>query len=150
GGDGVLLAQNAGGDIIGGSAAGAGNLISGNTGSGIRITDAGSISNLVQGNRIGTNAAGTGALPNMIAGVTIEGGAANNVVGGTLPGAGNLVSGNHFDGVVLAGGNTVGNLVQGNMLGTDATGNSALGNRAGVAIYGAAGNTIGGTTPGAG
>ena len=49
---------------IGGTAAGAGNLISGNTSDGVEISGTGTNLNLVQGNRIGTNAAGTLPLGN--------------------------------------------------------------------------------------
>src|SRR5262249_53579012 len=44
-------------NTIGGTAAAARNLISGNSGSGILIRDAGATGNLVKGNSIGTNAA---------------------------------------------------------------------------------------------
>ena len=58
--------------VIGGTAAGAGNVISGNGGEGVRIQDAGTTGTLVQGNKIGTNAAGTAAIPNTNAGVRID------------------------------------------------------------------------------
>jgi hypothetical protein len=142
-GDGVLIfsAQN----TVGGTTAGAGNLISGNGKNGVEITGSGATGNLVEGNRIGTNAAGTAALGNGVSGVVIF--AAGNTVGGAAAGAGNLLSGNTDNGVDLDGG---GNLVQGNLIGTDVTGTAALGNGGdGVASF-AAGNTIGGTTAGSG
>src|SRR5262249_39954041 len=77
-------------NTVGGTAAGAGNLISGNI-DGIRIQISGS-GNLVQGNRIGTDATGTKALANTEVGVFIL--TSNNTVGGTAAGAGNTISGN--------------------------------------------------------
>src|SRR5262249_54327957 len=116
-------------NTIGGTAAGAGNVISANAfRSGIVLTD-GSHDNLVQGHRIGTHAAGTAALGNGFAGVLIGGGSVNNTVGGTAAAARNLISGNGFNplvgpgsGILITDPGTQNNLVQGNYLGTDITG----------------------------
>jgi titin len=130
-------------NIVGGTAAGAGNLLSGNL-AGVLIR--GSSGNLVQGNKIGTDVTATAALGNGIDGVEISGGS-NNTVGGTAAGAGNLISANREDGVLILPGSS-GNLVQGNLIGTDVNGN-ALGNGSnGVRIFGS-NNTIGGTMAGA-
>ena len=141
------------GDIIGGQAAGAGNLISGNGGDGVQITAASTTANQVQGNYIGTDVAGTAALGNAANGVEIA--SAGNTVGGAaaagsvLPGvgslttafAGNLISGNEQNGILLSG---TGNNVQENFIGADATGAAALGNAAaGIAVTGSS-NVIGG------
>jgi hypothetical protein len=128
-------------NTIGGTSAGAGNTISGNRNDGVVLTGDG---NLVLGNFIGTNAPGSAALANDD-GVTVSGGS-NNVIGGTAPGARNVLSGNRFDGALIGGGQ--GNLVQGNFVGTDATGTSAVPNRTGVILNGA--GTVGGTVAGAG
>ena len=56
--------ESGSGNSIGGSVAGAGNVISGNALAGVEFTGAGTTDNLVQGNLIGTNAAGTAAVPN--------------------------------------------------------------------------------------
>ena len=64
--EGILVISGAANNTIGGTTAGAGNVISGNSGPdvmGINFNDAGT-GNVVQGNLIGTNAAGTAALPN--------------------------------------------------------------------------------------
>jgi hypothetical protein len=126
-------------NAIGGTAAGAGNVISGNTHEGIVITSSG---NLVQGNFIGTDASGSVPLANAI-GVSIAG--SGNTVGGTAAGAGNLLSGNTMYGVFLSGSGATLNRVQGNLIGTDATGTAALSNGYGVFIDAASNNTIGGT-----
>jgi hypothetical protein len=136
---------------IGSTAAAARNVISGNDNSGILIT-AGTTGNLVQGNFIGTDAAGASAIGNGN-GVVTEGQSANSsshTIGGTAPGARNVISGNNGRGISL-GGTVSGNLVQGNFIGTDVTGNTAVGNLSdGVLInFGSANNTIGGTTPAA-
>ncbi len=151
GANGVLIENASSGNTVGGTAAGAGNLIAGNLGRGVWI-DATSSSNVIQGNKVGTDTTGTVALgnglaPNFASGIRIEG--ANNTVGGTAAGAGNLVSANGAAGVRLTGTGATGNLVEGNLIGTDITGTVALGNQpsGGVLIEsGASGNTIGGTT----
>jgi titin len=142
--------ENASGNIVGGTAAGAGNLISGNDGPGLRIVN--STNTVVQGNYIGTNAAGTAALGNTVRGIFITGGAANNLIGGTTAGARNIISGTLlFEGIGIFGSAT-GNRVQGNYIGTDVTGTVDLGNKlVGVGIFNASsGNIIGGSAAGAG
>ncbi|MGO8678775.1 MAG: beta strand repeat-containing protein [Limisphaerales bacterium] len=141
-----LTISVAGANLIGGTAAGAGNLISGNVQDGIFVTNSTGI--LIQGNRIGVNPAGTGATSNGANGITIAG-TGSNVIGGTVSGAGNVISGNLGNGICLyetAGGN----LIQGNYVGTDVSGRVAVNNGlAGVLIEGA-GNTVGGLAGGAG
>ncbi len=132
-------------DTIGGTSAGTRNVISGNTNDGIHL-DPGSVSVLVQGNYIGTNAAGTASLGNGIDGILVN--STSNTIGGSVAGAGNLISGNTEDGVEINGAGTSGNVVAGNLIGTDVTGTLAVGNDGdGVEIdSGASGNIIGGTT----
>ena len=127
GGDGIRLLDS-GLMTIGGTTAGARNVISGNTGDGVDISGSGSTGNVVEGNFIGVNAAGTAALGNangvgtFSGGVVIESGASDNTIGGTTPGARNVISGNAFAGVFLNG--VSANVVQGNFIGTDVTGAS--------------------------
>ena len=104
-------------------ASGAGNLISGNW-TGIKVSGA---DNLIEGNKIGTDITGTVALGNMDWGVVLQE-AADNTVGGSTAGAGNLISGNDEGGVAIRGIQSVGDVVQGNLIGTDITGTKALGN----------------------
>jgi uncharacterized repeat protein (TIGR01451 family) len=154
---GVFLTTRAQNNTVGGSDSGSGNVISGNGFDGVTIWYAGAMSNTVAGNKIGTNSAGTAALPNLSSGVDVGYGASANTIGGTAPGAGNVISGNGFVGVVIDGtslgssGVATGNVVQGNKIGTDPTGTLAVGNAlSGVFVSGAPSNTIGGTAPGAG
>jgi hypothetical protein len=111
---------------IGGTAAGAGNLISGNTGHGVVIQDSNNV--IVEGNFIGVNAAGTADLGNTASGVLIAGESIGNTIGGTAAGARNVISGNDNNGVwinsVLASDNTIAN----NFIGTNATATAGIGN----------------------
>ncbi len=145
GGDGVLLAFGASSNQIGGAAAGQGNLISGNGNAGVEINA--SSHNFVQGNRLGTNKAGTGRLGNSTDGVSVLTGGQFNLIGGPTPGARNLISGNGV-GVDISGVNSSHNSVVGNYIGTDITGTARLGNTDfGVSIsFAASDNSIGGTT----
>jgi CSLREA domain-containing protein len=149
---GVFLSAGATGNTVGGTDPGARNVISGNGTSGIGLADPGTANNVVTGNSIGTDKAGGAALGNSQEGVVLFGGASGNTIGGTAPGAGNVISGNTWDGVAVENTGTTGNLVQGNFIGTDVLGISPLGNTLhGVYIaYGASDNTVGGTAAGAG
>ncbi len=71
--------------------------------------------------------------------------APGNVFGGSTTNAANVISGNHIDGVLLAGNFTANNILQGNLIGTAADGVTSLGNgRYGVWLTGGAHhNTIG-------
>ncbi|MBP7586346.1 MAG: right-handed parallel beta-helix repeat-containing protein [Thermoanaerobaculia bacterium] len=128
----------ASGVTIGGTAAGEGNLVSGNGSDGI-VTDGASSAVTIQGNKVGTNAAGTAAIPNQ-SGVVLDGD--GHMLGGGSAAARNLVSGNSSHGVVLAGSGLV---VRGNYVGTDAAGNAALANGGfGLRGYGETDCEIGG------
>jgi uncharacterized repeat protein (TIGR01451 family) len=135
-------------NTIGGTTPDARNLISSNpTGNGIQM---GTTGNVVQGNFIGTDATGTKAIPNLYG---IEA-ASNELIGGTTPGARNVISGNKQMGIIM-GGDVSGTLIQGNYIGTDATGTLPLGNgRYGLELASSGGvqsnNTVGGTTAGSG
>jgi CSLREA domain-containing protein len=138
-------------NLIGGTTVSARNVISGNA-RGVRLVYSGSTMNQVQGNLIGTDVAGSAALANLTEGVTIQLGASNNTIGGTVAGARNVISGNNAPGTVagilIEHSATTMNLVQGNYIGTDVTGTGALGNNGhSVRIEGgSSSNLIGGTT----
>jgi len=128
---------------IGGTASGAGNVISGNLTAGINLSGTSVSGTQIEGDEIGTDPAGTTAIANG-SGVEISGGATGNLVGGTLAADRNIISGNSTAGVGILG--TSGNTIAGNYIGTNAAGNGALANGTGVEISaGAMGNTIGGT-----
>lgn len=143
--NGVVIAGGAG-NQVGGAGAGEGNLISGNSpGAGVMIS--GGSGALVQGNKIGTDSAGTGAMANSGNGIVINGGS-GAVVGGLATNSQNLISGNIGSGILITAGsaNTV---VQKNRIGTTAAGDNPLPNGSGVRIENCPGNTIGGTAAGA-
>ncbi|HKD19995.1 MAG TPA: S-layer homology domain-containing protein [Thermoanaerobaculia bacterium] len=103
------------------------NLISGNGNLGVAVTiegDTGTV--VIQGNLIGTNAAGTGAVPNSADGMLVSsiGIGGSFMIGGSAAGAGNVMSGNGARGldVGFSGSGATAYTVQGNLVGTDATG----------------------------
>jgi parallel beta-helix repeat protein len=124
-----------------------GNVVSGNAQNGIHLREA--VAELVQGNRVGTNAAGSAAIPNGSAGVALSASAGSNTIGGALPGEGNVISGNRGVGVDIA--NSPGNQLSGNWIGTSDT-RAQLGNGGnGVTLSGASlANIIGGLSDGSG
>jgi hypothetical protein len=96
---------------IGDVTAGSPNVISGNGSSGIELHD--SDTNIVQGNLIGTKADGTGNLGNTD-GITMNGSADDNTIGGTTNAAGNVIANSDFDGLFLTGG--IHNAIQRNVV----------------------------------
>ena len=139
--EGLAIANGAHHNQIGGAAFGQGNLISGNTFSGIFIGDAKTHSNVVEGNLIGTDLDGLADLGNGFDGIVILNGARQNRIGGTAAGAGNVLSGNGGRGLTLIG--ATNNLAQGNFIGTDSSGAIPLGNSLeGVALWGNAQNNF--------
>lgn len=139
---------------VGGTTAGAGNLISGNGGNGIEIYGPDASGNLVQGNFIGTNASGTAKIGNHDDGVNIGDANGGHTIGGTALAARNIISGNGTGVHIVAYGTVLqsaNNIVQGNYIGTDVTGAAAVGNTGnGVYLESANNNTIGGSEAGAG
>jgi hypothetical protein len=140
-----IYIYNSADNLIGGTGPGDGNVIFGNSGRGIIIAGSGAVGNTIQGNRIGTDPSGAAAAPNGI-GILINGDASHNVIGGSALGAGNLISGNTDDGILLDSGD---NTVAGNTIGLAADGLTSLSNKNGIHIVGAGGNVIGGASPGA-
>jgi len=90
------------GDItIGGDIPGERNIISGNTQYGIKVNALNQLHLFITGNYIGTNAAGTAAVPNGRQGILITNSSAIMEIGGAAAGQGNLIAGNTYDGVLL-------------------------------------------------
>ena len=146
-GDGVNVGAAAG-ITIGGSTQGAGNVISGNTGSGVSINGA-APGAIIQGNLIGPDVSATSGLGNAGFGVFITG-TAGVIVGGSGMGDRNIISANAMAGIGLFA-DTTGTLIQGNLIGTDQSGANPLGNAIGIQIDGGSSdNTIGGSVAAAG
>jgi CSLREA domain-containing protein len=138
--DGIAV-DGGGSNTIGGPAAGQGNLASGNTNQGISIFGVdfpSTTGNIVQGNKAGTNFDGRAAIPNGGEGIRMHN-ALNTTVGGTVAGAGNLVSGNASSGVtvIASPGTATGNRILGNSI----YGNGGIGIDLGVVA------PLGGVTP---
>ncbi len=139
--DGIfVLAQRQ--PTIGGTASSAGNVISGNdvspsayTGlsayfAGIQLMFGGqsaydTTGNVVLGNLIGLNADGQAIAGATNTGVYVNYDSSGNTIGGTSPGARNVISGD-LNGVEMFGDS--GDVVVGNYIGTDTTGTAAIGN----------------------
>jgi PKD domain len=146
--------------VIGGTTAGAGNVLSGNQQAGVEFATVNAHDNVLEGNFIGVGSDGRTPIPNTFFqpanlggyGVWVTGGASNNTIGGTDAEAGNVISANAADGIFINGAGTAGNVVLGNRIGTDSSDTFARGNGGdGVDVAaGASGNTIGGTAAGAG
>jgi hypothetical protein len=150
GGSGVVAGDSV---VIGGTAAGARNVISGNAGFGnisLGSNNSGSAA-IVQGNYIGTDVTGTKAIRSTtFAGITIS--SDNHQIGGTVAGAQNVISG-HIVGIQVGGfisSATRGNVIQGNLIGLNAQGTAPLPNsQQGIVFSTAENNTVGGTQAGA-
>jgi len=151
GGNGIQIVATPN-NVVGGA-----NVISGNSGEGVRIDGTLATNNAVVSNRIGTDATGSNAVGNAASGVYIRKAPGNAV-------AGNVVSGNlGFAGITICGidpggcgggdvpgidetSNAAGNAVLGNFIGTDGSGVNPLGNnQAGVSIDGAPNTQVGRT-----
>ncbi len=141
---GITIGSGAANTVVGGALGGAGNLISGNANIGLWVDGETTSGTQVLGNQIGTDISGTSALPNY-EGIIISTGSTGNQIGGTAPGAGNLVSGNYLDGILLQSLGSPGNTITGNKIGTNAAGTAAIPNYEGIYLDRAAYNTIGGT-----
>jgi parallel beta-helix repeat protein len=139
---------NSNANRIGGTTPSALNLISSNS-EGITIEGTNSSGNLIQGNFIGTDVNGTTNLGNVFHGVQIVGSPTNNnnLIGGTVTTARNIISGTSTGpGVRIVDGVT-GTIVQNNFIGTSVNGNAAIGNGGeGIVIGAATNNLIGGST----
>ncbi len=135
------------GNTLGGAKPAQRNVISGNNNDGVLLDD-GASGNVVAGNSIGTDFTGENRLGNNNAGVALYD-APTNTIGGSASSAGNLISGNGGDGVLVSSSNngpgSLSTVIQGNVIGLDATGIVALGNNNnGVEVDYGSGTLIGG------
>jgi hypothetical protein len=129
GSDGIFFGAGAQNNLIG-----PGNVLSGMASSGVELLHASATGNIIFGNMIGLNAAGTGVIGNGELGILIANGATGNSIGGPYAGAypGNIISGNTLGGVCLgtdAFPGATNNRVEGNFIGTDGTKSKALGSQ---------------------
>ncbi|MDJ0497436.1 MAG: DUF5011 domain-containing protein, partial [Acidimicrobiia bacterium] len=120
--------SDAPGNLVGGDAVGARNVISGNGQDGVLLIGAGTTGNFVSGNYIGTNAAGDASVANGRAGVYVDNAAATNDIGGPTSDWGNVISGNTEDGIYITDAGTDLNRVKHNYIGTNAAGDAAVPN----------------------
>ncbi|WP_145944014.1 LamG-like jellyroll fold domain-containing protein [Fuerstiella marisgermanici] len=157
-GSGVYIGGQASWNVVGVDGDGVGdagerNVISGNAYDGVAIWNVGTTNNTIAGNRIGTNAAGTEAIRNDFAGVSIHGGASFNLIGSDADGVSdilerNILSGNRNEGAWIGDAGTNTNTVAGNYVGLNATGTDVIPNGTGVVIsIGGHDNLIGGDSP---
>jgi uncharacterized repeat protein (TIGR01451 family)/CSLREA domain-containing protein len=144
---GVQVSSGTSGNVVGGTAAGAGNVISGDR-DGVIIRSAAS-ANRIEGNFIGTDATGSAVVSGRRYGIWLDD-APNTMVGGTANGAGNVIAGSAGAGILVMRAGATGNTIQGNSIGTNASGTTVLPNSFGIDIEQGAGSTeIGGTSPAA-
>lgn len=129
---GVYLGRGAHNNLIGGTQAGSGNVISGNTTHGVELAG-GATRNRVQLNLIGVGADGKTSVRNGQVGVLVAAANANFIGGSPVAGKHQIIANNGQDGVQLTGGSS-GNYVQGNFI---------FANRNGVFVNNGAGNFIG-------
>ena len=147
--DGVYITGGAKNNTIGGTTFASRNVISGNVLSGVLVDGDGTDDNRISSNYIGVNSLGVFAVPNGNTGILVTGGPENTIIGGTAAGAGNTISGNSAEGVLIEnlvlGLSTTGTRVEGNLIGTNASGTATIPNAAGVVIAGGTSSIIGGT-----
>jgi len=114
GDDAMAIESNSNANTIGGTTPAARNVISGNENVALFVATAG---NVIQGNYIGVQRDGTSPLGNLQGvGFVGVGAASGNLVGGTLPGAGNVIAFNTFRGILVEAGAGTGNAFLGNSI----------------------------------
>lgn len=160
---GVLVANNANNNVIGGAAYGSnnptkkifqrppqGNLISANKANGVAILN-GSSSNIFEGNYIGTDTTGNNALGNTLNGVLIEGANNNSLLGCFFTNNAfafyNVISGNLKNGIKVTNANET--TIQGNFIGIGSSNDVIVSNlNDGVLVAGTSSHTqLGGVIP---
>ncbi|MCK5066204.1 MAG: Ig-like domain-containing protein [Bacteroidales bacterium] len=125
-------------NLVGGTDPASRNIISGNGLNGISIVNPhegdDAISNRIEGNYIGLAFNGMNAIPNQASGIYITG--AENIIGGEVQGAGNVISGNGEHGIYIHSRSAIGNQILGNIIGLDYTGSAHINNGEGNAASG--------------
>ena len=143
---GVLV--NGSNNIVGHYVPTVGNVISANS-YGVFI-QAATQGNIVRDNRIGTDVNGLLDRGNRNDGILVGFGATGNIIGGVNDFDRNIIAGNDGNGVqIYQNGAAVANQVLGNYIGLTAAGDAPLPNGgAGVTLWDANNNTVGGSDPG--
>ena len=145
---GVIIDAGAQSNTIGGKTVADRNVISGNTEFGVFLSGSGTDFNTIEGNFIGTDAAGTSPLANQY-GVYVTGGPQSNLIGGDTSDERNVISGNTLRGIILVGVGTDSNTISGNHIGLDVNGTAPVPNATGIQIVAASqSNAIGGILAG--
>jgi hypothetical protein len=134
--------------IVGGAAAGQGNVVSANGQNGVYVES--SLTPSFYGNIVGLNAIGTDTLPNKQSGIFINANSNNPTIGGSTVAQRNIVSGNLNSGIYIL--QSTSPVLYGNYIGTDITGTINYGNtQNGISIYNVSSNPIiGGSIAGQG
>jgi hypothetical protein len=141
--NGVEIGLGAWGNTVGSSTSPA-TVISGNGADGVKITDSGTIQNLVVNSYIGVASDGKTMVANSVNGVEIANQASSNTVGAAGTASLNVISGNSNDGVKITGSGTTQNQVMNSYIGLASDGTTKVGNVSyGVEINSASSNTIG-------
>ena len=109
------------------------NVLSGNRSYGLFIVTRGTDGNIFRGNKVGTNASGTAAIPNDV-GLMLAADAKDNLIGGDTPADRNLFSGNRYAGIEVTDAGTENNRIAGNYIGVDISGNQPLSNENGIIV----------------
>jgi len=149
-GVGVFMASGTG-HLLGGTAPAARNIISDSGSRGVYIYSLNTADNEVLGNLIGTDATGEVDFGNAEGGIRIDQ-TSNNTIGGSVTGAGNVISGNGSWAVTLYRSPIDSNVIQGNFIGSNVSGDAIIGCSGGFTHSSYAVNTLiggtAGTTPG--
>lgn len=140
--DGIRVTSAANNRIGSQTEAAAGNLISGNGGSGVTFSQAGSTGGIAVGNLIGTTANGQSALGNAANGVLINGDATNIRIGGTSAISRNVIAANGASGVTISS-DAHNNRISRNLIGVNLAGAPRGNASSGILVQGSS-NTIGG------
>lgn len=142
---GVFIYSGAKHNRIGGTTESERNVVSGNDWSGVEIQSWLADSNIVIGNYIGTNAAGTESLANGECGIHIWSGAKYNRIGGMYCTEGNVISGNRWCGIDIGPYYTDYNVILKNIIGMNKDVTAAIpNNQSGISLN-SNHNIVGGT-----
>jgi CSLREA domain-containing protein len=141
----------AGGNTVGGTGAGAGNVIGTWNTAGLQFAFGSAGACTAQGNRIGVDASGTVALAGGSYGITMGGSNGTVTIGGSAAGAGNLIRGTS-NGIYIFDSASAGTpVIQGNHIGVGLDVTKPMPSAAsGILVTESNGGLIGGTAPGEG